>query len=182
MSVKGFTLIELVVVMIILGIAAVIAVPRVIFISEEAQHASVKMTAATLQTSVLQAHMVWQLKAKGQAIGDMPGFLDDSVNFNANGYPIESRDKKSPGHSVIATPNANMCGRLWNGLLGYNQMLDYSGAGHKLADGSHQFYYSTASGVFKVASAVNGLCSYALMADQQILIEYNTLTGKVLMK
>lgn len=179
----GFTLIELVVVIIILGILANIAAQKFISVSENANTSMVKGTAAALTDAIRHAHLYWEVHASGEAVGDLVGFQDGSYNFNEFGFPVESDDKKrnaANGYSNGATtpPNHNRCGRLWNNLLSHITPLDRSGIGDKVA-GETDWYYSIEGGTFKLVTAAGGLCEYELMADSTTKIQYNVTNGEV---
>ncbi|HYL70411.1 MAG TPA: type II secretion system protein [Candidatus Dormibacteraeota bacterium] len=79
----GFTLIELVVVIIVLGILAAFAVPRFMGIDTQARIASVNSLAGTLRSTATMAHSVYL--ARGNPAN--PVVIDgQNINF-ANGYP-----------------------------------------------------------------------------------------------
>jgi MSHA pilin protein MshA len=79
---RGFTLIELVVVIVILGILAAFAVPRFMGMEGEARAATVKSLAGSLRSASALA------RAKCQAQSCTTGVLVDGVNVAmVNGYP-----------------------------------------------------------------------------------------------
>jgi MSHA pilin protein MshA len=80
---RGFTLIELVVVIVILGILAAFAVPRFMGLDQQARIASVNSLAGTLRSAAAMAHGVYL--ARGNPAN--PVVIDgQNVNFT-NGYP-----------------------------------------------------------------------------------------------
>jgi MSHA pilin protein MshA len=83
-SQRGFTLIELVVVIIILGILAAFAVPRFMGLDQEARIASVNSLVGTLRSAAAMAHGVWL--AQG-APGAGPIQIDNQPITFTNGYP-----------------------------------------------------------------------------------------------
>ena len=79
----GFTLIELVVVIIVLGVLAAFAVPRFMGIDTQARIASVNSLAGTLRSTATMAHSVYL--ARGNPAN--PVTIDgQAINF-VNGYP-----------------------------------------------------------------------------------------------
>jgi len=80
---RGFTLIELVVVIIILGILAAFAVPRFMGLDQEARIASVNSLVGTLRSAAAMAHGVWL--AQGSPAGSI--VIDGQTISFAQGYP-----------------------------------------------------------------------------------------------
>ena len=80
---RGFTLIELVVVIIILGILAAFAVPRFMGLDQEARIASVNSLVGTLRSAAAMAHGVWLAQGAPAAAITIDG---QAITF-VNGYP-----------------------------------------------------------------------------------------------
>ena len=103
----GFTLVELIVVIVILGILAAVAVPRFMGLETEARVAAVKSLGGTLKSAANMAHAVCQ--AQACAAGATITIEGQSVTF-ANGYPnaatvgvlVQSLEGFTP---VAGTPN-----------------------------------------------------------------------------
>ncbi len=82
---RGFTLIELVVVIVILGILAAFAVPRFMGLESEARVATVRSMAGTLQSAVSMAHGVCLARGCTNASTPIP---INGVNITfVNQYP-----------------------------------------------------------------------------------------------
>jgi MSHA pilin protein MshA len=80
---RGFTLIELVVVIIILGILAAFAVPRFMGLDQQARVASVNSLVGTLRSASAMAHGVWLAQGAPAA----PITIDGQAITFTNGYP-----------------------------------------------------------------------------------------------
>lgn len=115
--VKGFTLIELVVVIIVLGILAVIAAPKFIDFRRDAEISRVKAIAASYQQALTFSHTRWQIVGGNSPMNNLPGYAGDELDMNANGFPL-GIDKGEPmGQPTNIGQGEQGCVDLWNTLI-----------------------------------------------------------------
>lgn len=106
---KGFTLIELVIVLILLGILAAVAVPKFMNLQEEAKKSGVKGAVASVRSAINIYYANANLKGKATVFPPSEAVLKSILNgpIPDNAAVINpSADKKAIDVTTTATPPA----------------------------------------------------------------------------
>ncbi|CED71825.1 type II secretion system protein [Aliivibrio wodanis] len=112
---QGFTLIELVVVIVILGILAVTAAPRFLNLQSDAHESRAKGVFSALSSAVNMYHGAWILQGEpsvSSGIGVI--FADETVYPSTKGFPVGTTHHPSSGNSGIS---GSGCGELLTSLI-----------------------------------------------------------------
>jgi MSHA pilin protein MshB len=160
---KGFTLIELVVVIVVLGILAAVALPRFISVTKDAHESAVKGVGGALASAVLLVRSQWEVNRNNGSTTtpntNVAGFGDGLVDVNASGWPL-------------GTGAALNCVQVWTNIL--------QGSAPSVGTVS-----TVAAPVDYVATTAGTTCTYTYQLDPPISattgdrIVYNSATGSV---
>ncbi len=157
-SAQGFTLIELVTVIVILGVVAATAVPRFIDLRSDAHKATVSRTAAAF-ASAIQLAFLGCVTRDFDSQDNLPEFGNGNVDFNTNCYPSSTNGNNG-------NVNANRCRQVWDGVL-----IAAPSISNPVNDPNTD-YRSQGGGT---------TCTFTYRKDPPILrrFTYNTATGRV---
>jgi prepilin-type N-terminal cleavage/methylation domain-containing protein len=164
---QGFTLIELVVVIVLLGILTITALPKFINLTDDALQAKVAANAGALRSGVQLANMKWRAMGSPSTFSQRNNIqlygndVSGQIDINPQGYPAQS----FPGSDVIiSTDNNEDCLSLWHALMENGDI--------KVA------IDNTAEFIVKYEGSRT--CSYKLAKNTEFGFNYDSINGSVI--
>ncbi len=154
----GFTLIELVLVIALIGLLAALALPRFAALRTEAHRGHVAAVAGGFKSGVALVRTRYLSRGLSGAVDNLPGFGAGDVDVNTAGYPTDT----SGANTITGAGN---CLRVWNGILSGPPSIS-------TAASPPTEYRATRSGQ---------TCIYTYLRDSSAArsFRYNALTGLV---
>jgi prepilin-type N-terminal cleavage/methylation domain-containing protein len=164
---SGFTLIELVMVIVLLGILAAVALPRMMNNYDEAHYSSVAATGGALSSAVMLVRSQWVSNGAKGEVDVVNGYGQNDVATTLLGWPSDAQKGGDSVHSSNLAGDAQRCLRIWQSLLVSNGM--------KVAT---EF---TTGLVYLVTAPTKTICTYTYqLNDFHSRIEYDLSSGAVL--
>lgn len=162
---RGFTLIEMVVVIALISILAAVALPRMLDTYDNAHEAAVFGAGGALASGVVLVRSQWVANGDSLAVDAVDGFGNDDVATSSEGWPTDVGQGAGSNNSDVMD-SSERCVRIWRGVLVAN---------------APSVSASVAASSDYLVDTVNGNCRYLYRrTDQGSNIVYNARSGEVI--
>lgn len=111
---RAFTLIELIMVIVIVGLVSVFVVSRFADLKKDAELAQVQGIAGALKSGVSTVKTLFHSQGHSIRVQNLSGYGDNTIDTNNIGYPVGTN--KGNGNENIGVGNFGCVG-VWNGVL-----------------------------------------------------------------
>jgi prepilin-type N-terminal cleavage/methylation domain-containing protein len=163
----GFTLIELVVVVALVGILAAVALPRMVKNYDGAHEGSVTATGGALASAVILLRSQWVVKGAKGATDNVDGYGDDNIATSELGWPSDADKGAGSSHSSLISADGARCVRLWKSLL----VINAPSISEEKSDQTDYWVQLPSGSVCKF---------YYMKSEQNSRIEYDLENGSVI--
>lgn len=163
---RGFTLIELICIIVILGSLGMIVGPRYYDLSDAASQAAVGELGHSFATAVQFVHMRYSLNGSTGAVDNVAGYGAGNVDTNANGYPVDTANANTIPNNLTG---ATRCRNVFGGILAGAPPIC---GGNLACNSSHDFQATTAAAQ---------ICRFTYIEDTTParFFDYNATSGTV---
>lgn len=162
---RGFTLIEMVVVIALISILAAVALPRMLDTYDNAHEAAVFGAGGALASGVVLVRSQWVANGDSLAVDAVDGFGNDDVATSSEGWPTDVGQGAGSNNSDVMD-SSERCVRIWRGVLVAN---------------APSVSANVAASSDYLVDTVNGNCRYLYRrTDQGSNIVYNARSGEVI--
>jgi len=166
---QAFTLIELIITLLLVGILAAFALPRFSDLSEDAAIAKAEGVAGSLRSAVNTVKVIFLSQSHPSRVQNLQGYGNDNVDTNNQGYPIGI--DKGNGNENIGQNNKG-CDELWDGILVNSPTSAFNSNNQ-----DYRSYRHTSSKVCSYVYRRNG--DNGNQNTGQIIIKYDSRDGTV---